>query len=168
MQIVDDESIKQQVDEFGTLSEEISSLTAQLKKIEQRHKELGESLLPLLERLEDAEEQVLRAEKYILTILSKSYERTNYKYKEAFELALTKVNSATKAILEEALQTTQTTTKIGGRLKAIRIHKESISSTVKAISTKLNSAVQSAVTSINRSYRSLDKGVESLGKLSKL
>ena len=109
---VEDPNLQKSIDEFGILSDSIDRITRQLKEMETRYKTLESELRPILEQLIETKEKALVTASYSTTIKRMGYDRTNVKYKEAFELALTKVNGLIKEILKEALKSTESTTHI--------------------------------------------------------
>lgn len=108
--------IEQQIDEFAELSDEIDRVNAHLKKLKSRFSYLEDTLRPVLEDLDQQSQSAIQTEKYLLTIKRKGYDRTNVKYKEAFEEAITKVNAQTRRILEEVLESTKSTTRVVSKL----------------------------------------------------
>lgn len=106
------------IDEFADLTKEIEKVSEQLTLLKNRYKEVDQQLQPLLTLMESTEERMIKTEKSVLYIKRRGYERTDKKYKEAFTLALTKVNEATKRILNEALDKTKTITNIATSIAA--------------------------------------------------
>jgi hypothetical protein len=87
---------------------------AEVKALEKEMKELGldEELEPLLDSMKEYNEKILQTDEYIVKVTRFGYQSTSPRYKEAFELALTKVNDATANVLNKALETTKKTTKV--------------------------------------------------------
>lgn len=119
---VTDKKTAQLVDEFGVLSDEIDRLQAELKSKNARYSELESNLRVILEELKETKEKSIQTKKYLITIKRAGYEKQNYKYKEAFELAMTKVNSAIKAILETVKEETKTTSTVASSVGVQKIN----------------------------------------------
>lgn len=108
--------LEEQIDEFAELSDEIDRINAQLKKLKSRYGYLEDSLRPVMEDLDEQSQSAIQTKKYLLTIKRKGYDRTNVKYKQAFEQSLTKVNAQTRKVLEEVLDSTKATTRVVSKL----------------------------------------------------
>jgi hypothetical protein len=104
---IEDPNLQQKINDFGDLSDKIDEMIAKLKEQETRFSELENEIRPLLEQLKETKEKALITDKYIVSIKRAGYVKETPKYKEAFNLALSKVNGAIKAILDEALEATK-------------------------------------------------------------
>jgi len=109
---VADAATKSLINEFGQLTAELSREKLRLKELEARHGEMEKQVREMLEALTVVEDKTLVTEQYIAEIVRKGYDRSNTRYKEAFELALTKVNEATRNVLKEAVEATKSVTKV--------------------------------------------------------
>ena len=109
---VQDPELQQKINEFGALKDKIDEMIAQLKEQETRFSELQNEIVPILEQLEETKEKALITNEYIVSVKRAGYVRETPKYKEAFNLALSKVNGAIKAILNESLDATKSTSTI--------------------------------------------------------
>ena len=112
----DDPQTQSLINEFGMLTEELNREKARLKELEAKHTVMESQIRALLESLETVEDKTLVTEKFIAEITRKGYTRDNIKYKEAFTLALTKVNEATRRVLEEAVEATKGVTKVASSI----------------------------------------------------
>ena len=104
-----DKNIKQNIDEIGSLQNEIDDLQKKIMPLKKRYGELVKSVLPILDKL--GKEQV-KTRNYIFKIIRKGYERQSFQYKEGFNRALEKVNSNIKSILREILEDTKKMVKV--------------------------------------------------------
>ena len=112
-----DPNLKALINEFGEISQNLAMEKAKLKELEAKHEGLEEEVRKALEAVENVEDKTLMTEHYIAEIAKVGYSRPNIKYAEAFKLALTKVNAATKAVLEEAKELTSVTTSVPSSIK---------------------------------------------------
>lgn len=108
--------LEAQIEAFAELSDEIDRATAHLNKLKTKFSYLEDTLRPVMEDLDEQSQSAIQTKKYLLTIKRKGYDRTNVKYKEAFEQSLTKVNTQTRRILEEVLESTKSTTRVVSKL----------------------------------------------------
>ena len=118
----DDPQTQSLINEFGMLTEELNREKQRLKEMEAKHTAMESQIRELLESLESVEDRTLMTERFIAEITRKGYTRDNIKYKDAFALALTKVNEATRRVLEEAVEATKGVTKVASSIgiKGIR------------------------------------------------
>ena len=107
--VVVDTKIQSEIDELGQLTDKIEKLKKQLVPLQKKYGNVVDKLLPTISKLN---KETLTTKKYVLKLLRKGYERENYKYKESFKSALSKVNDNTKQILMNILQQTKSLTKI--------------------------------------------------------
>jgi len=150
MQVTDHE-LEKKIEEFGLLSDQIDLLGSKIQELKTKYSNIEEELRPLLEELKETKEKTLMTEHYLVVIKKAGYERTNTKYKEAFVLALTKVNEATKNILNAVLKETQT--------------KSAIASTIGV--QKLKEGNYNSLPSIDRLQLEIDKANSVLAQLAK-
>ena len=110
------QGLDDKINEFGELANQIDMLQHQLKQLKSQYKSIEGEIRPVLEGLDDLEQKSLLTDKYLVTIKRKGYEKTNPKYKKAFEEALTKVNAQTRRVLEETLEATKETTRVASSI----------------------------------------------------
>lgn len=101
--IIDDAQINQTIQEFHKLQMRIAELESELKQKKAQFKEFDDQIQPILEGMKETGDKLAVTETHVVKISRFGYERATASYKDAFDLALTKVNSSTKKILEEAL-----------------------------------------------------------------
>jgi hypothetical protein len=100
---VDDAQINQTISEFHKLQMRIVELESELKQKKTEFKQFDDQIQPILEGMKETGDKLAVTETHVVKISRFGYERASASYKDAFDLALTKVNSSTKKILEEAL-----------------------------------------------------------------
>jgi chromosome segregation ATPase len=122
--VIEDKDLQSQIKEFATLSDQIDSISNELKKLENRYKELEGVIRPVLEQLDETQDKALEIEDILVTIKKVGYDRTSYAYKEAFEWLKDRVNPTMKKIVEEAVERTKKTARIPS---AIGVQKKNIS-----------------------------------------
>lgn len=105
---IKDPRLARKIDRMGELSNEIDRVKEELQRYQREYKELENELRPLIEELAEASEKALKTRKYIVTIKRQGYQRTNYKYKAAFDYLYERVNSSMKRIVDEALEANKT------------------------------------------------------------
>jgi chromosome segregation ATPase len=109
---IEDSNLESKIKEFANLSDQIDSISNELKKLKSQYSSLENILTPLLEELDDTQDKALEIEGILVTIKKRGFERTSYAYKEAFEWLVERVNPTMKKIVEEALEKTKKTSKI--------------------------------------------------------
>ncbi len=126
-----DKNIKQKIDELGVLSDRIKKLEEELKKLKKQEAPLDKDLTEYLKEVSNTKNYIITTESYIVKLETPFNVNTgtSKKYKEAFELALTKVNEATKKVLNDALAATagDTTTKLKYSINSTKPTNESFS-----------------------------------------
>lgn len=155
------ENLEQKINEFGELSDQIDSLTAQLKKYKSKFSELEDELRPLLEGLQETQQNALQTEKYLITIKRSGYERTRSSYKDAFNLALTKVNTRIKEILNDALVSTETIHKVVSSLGVQKLGESRFTNFL----SKFKSKLMRIVSKISRKNKDIQKANRVLAKI---
>ena len=106
---VKDPQLQRKVNEFADLSNKIDKLKVELKSLSKKYEGIADELIPLLEQASD---NSLKTEKFLVFIKRKGYERERYGYKDAFNWLFDRVNPAMKKIVNEALEATKTLSKV--------------------------------------------------------
>jgi len=107
--IVVDSKIQSEIDELGTLTQQIEKIKKQLKPLQKRYGEVVEGIIPVIDKLD---KETLTTNNFVMKIIRRGYERENFSYKEGFLNGLNKVNENTKKILQQILEETKKLTKI--------------------------------------------------------
>lgn len=165
---VTDPDIAKQVDELADLKFEIKQVTEKLQILKNRSTEIEDVLRPLLEELEGTNERILETEKSIAVIERRGYARSGYSYKQAYELALSKVNKTIKKILEDSLNSTKTLTSVASNISSR--HKEEsyiVENLIQRIISKVTGFIRRIVNKIKFGNKELDRTISILQKLGK-
>jgi len=157
----EDMTSEQLLEEFGELDEAVRNVEYKLKKMQSERAELEKYLAPILEKLDDTSGAVMRSKNYIVKIKRKGYESTSRSYAKLFKLALTKVNKATRNVLERALEATENTYKVSTKLIAHSFDDEITESVV----SNIFSILKNIYSKIHEAFYELKKGENALMKL---
>jgi predicted transcriptional regulator len=104
---IEDAEITETISEFYELQMQILQLQSELKQKQAQFKQFDANIQPIIDGMKDTGDKLGVTEKYVVKVSRFGYERTTASYKDAFELALSKVNGATQKILNEALTATE-------------------------------------------------------------
>ena len=104
-----DADVESKLREFYQLAQKVAALSTELKSAQAKLGTLEEDITAELER---ANGNASETKEFVAKIERKGYDRSGPKYKEAFQLLLSKVNPALKKIAEEALEATKSVTTI--------------------------------------------------------
>jgi len=160
---IENESIENSISEFHQLQNEIAELEMQLKEKKNQFKQFDSEITPILDGMKETKDKLAYTEEYVVKISRFGHDRTSASYKDAFELSLTKVNAATKRILEEALESTQKITKIGHSYKIEKLNEANI---FQVVLDKLKSIAKSFLNIFKKESKNIDNANDELKKLS--
>ena len=104
--------IESKINEFGELSDEMDRVKNHLEGLKKRYSQLEGELRPMLEHLHQFNQKSVQTERFLVSIKRMGYEKVNYKYKEVFEESLEKVNTNTRRLLENLLESSKTLSKV--------------------------------------------------------
>jgi chromosome segregation ATPase len=104
--------IESKINEFGELSDEMDRVKNHLEGLKKRYSQLEGELRPVLEHLHQFNQKSVQTEQFLVSIKRMGYEKVNYKYKEVFEESLEKVNTNTRRLLENLLESSKTLSKV--------------------------------------------------------
>jgi hypothetical protein len=97
--IIDDPKVKGEISYFYELQRKIKELEVELESAKVQFKEFEVELKPMMDGMKEVGDKLAQTEEFIIQISRFGGERKDASYKNAFELALSKVNGATKKIL---------------------------------------------------------------------
>ena len=160
---IDDKEISESIDEFYDLQTEIEALTKKLKDAKKKFGEFGAQVSPLLDAMSGTGERLAETDEYIVKVKKFAHDRTTSSYKDAFNEALTKVNGATKKILEESLASAAKVTKIGHAWEIGKVEEANALTT--AIS-KIKNALKSFLNMFKKESKTIDEGNKALKAIS--
>jgi hypothetical protein len=111
---VTDPKLKKLLADYYEKQKEFDQLNSKIKQLKKEMDDLGldEALTPLLDSMKEIDDRLATADEYIVKIMRFGYDSSSARYKEAFELAITKVNDATANVLNNALETTKKVSKV--------------------------------------------------------
>jgi hypothetical protein len=110
--MIEDSSVKEAIGEFYVLQEEIKELEKSLEVKKQQFKIFEEDIKPMLDGMKEIGDKLAQTEEYVIKVSRFGGERKDASYKNAFEHALSKVNAATKKVLNEALEASKRITQV--------------------------------------------------------
>jgi len=153
--IIDDPAIKEKIADFYELQKQIKEMEASLKEMKSKFGEFEGLVTPLIDGLKELKDKTADAGEYIIEISRFGGERRDVSYKDAFENALTKVNGATRRVLEEALEASKKTTNVK---HSFSINKAQMSEA--SFFDKLKTIVQGAVSKFMGIFRKETKNID--------
>lgn len=151
--------IEEKIDEFGELSNEMDKLKHQLEGLKKKYSAIEDELRPILEEMKEFGDKSIQTQKYLVSIKRQGYEAPSYKYKQAFETSLEKVNAQTRKVLEDILESTKGIKKVATSIGAQPVEEGFFSDLVK----KVKSFFRKIIPSLRRT----NKDIDNLQKLSK-
>lgn len=162
---ITDKVIKDEIEQFYKLQQEIDRLQSELKQKQAQFDKFDKQIQPIILSVKNIDDKLLTTEKYVVKISRFGGERENASYKNAFTLALTKVNGATKKILDEALEATKTISKISSTYSINKIDEVNIFD-------KIVQSIKQAAFKFFKLFKTESKNIDdannSLDKLSKI
>ncbi len=109
---VQDTNVTDSVKEFYELQQEMATMKSRLKEMEGRFKEFEGVIKPMLDEMKELGDKLAMCGEYVIKVTKFGGERMDASYKDAFENALSKVNAATKNVLNEALEASKKLTQV--------------------------------------------------------
>lgn len=162
---IEDPAIKAQIGTFYDLQEEIKKLEAALEEKKSQFKQFEGDVKPLIDGMKEVGDKLAETEDYVLKVSRFGGERKDASYKTAFENALSKVNAATKRVLEEALEASKKVTQVKHSFSLDKVVAEA------SILDKIKGAIKSAISKIlgvfKKETKNIDDANNDLKKLTK-
>lgn len=109
---VEDSQVTDSVKEFYELQQEMNTMKSRLKEMEARFKGFEGVIKPMLDEMKELGDKLAMAGEFVIKVSKFGGERMDASYKDAFENALSKVNAATKGVLQEALEASKKVTQV--------------------------------------------------------
>lgn len=147
-----DIAIEDKIDEFGELSDEIDRVKSRLERLKKQYVEIESELRPVLEELAAYNQKSMTTGRYLITLKRMGYHKENFKYKDAFNTSLTKVNQQTRRLLEDLLQSTKSITKVASSIGVQPVREGFISDLIK----KVKSIFRGIIPSIKKTSKEVD------------
>jgi hypothetical protein len=164
---ITDPEILKKMSHFHDLQKKIVSIEAELEGFKSEFKEFEVQIKPILDAMKQANEKLATADEYIVKITRYGGERRDTSYKDAYNLALSKVNAATKKVLEEALEASK---KITNMKHSFTIDKKvplTEASVFSRFLDSLKTLVKKFLGVFKVEIAKIDDGVKELAKLAK-
>lgn len=156
---VEDPELTAQIKEFAELSDEIDRVSARLKLLQTKYKNIEEIIRPVLEELDETKDKALEVENILVTIKRKGYDRTSYRYKEALDWVRERINPAMRKIVDDSLKATENTATIASQIGVQKIEEQSILdrivNTLKGYWTKITQKLSAANNKLSRDIDAL-------------
>lgn len=152
---IEDPAIKASMGEFYELQNEIKRLEAELEEKKLAFKQFESDIKPMIDGMKEVGDKLAQTEEYLIKISRFGGERKDVSYKTAYENALTKVNAATKRVLEEALEASKKVTQVK--------HSFAIDKVVVAeasIFDKIKSAIKGAINKLLGVFKKESKNID--------
>ncbi len=154
-------SLVSKIAKFKELSDKIDAQQKILAGLTKEFAEFETEIAPVKAQMEALGEKIVIVDKLTIALQRVGFDRTNPKYKEAFEEALTKVNATTKKVLEEILKANSSVSKVSATFAT----KFAEASWFKKFGNWIKSTYSSVVASIKQSNKEMDSAIKDLQKL---
>lgn len=155
---IEDPAIKSSMGEFYELQNEIKKLEAELEAKKLQFKQFEGDIKPMLDGMKEVGDKLAQTEEYVLKVSRFGGERKDASYKTAFENALTKVNAATKRVLEEALEASKKVTQVKHSFQIDKVVAEA------SIFDKIKSAIKGAINKLLGVFKKESKNIDDANK----
>jgi len=155
---IEDPELAAKVAKYYDLQKRIDMLKSTLATMNAEAKELGfeDEIRPLFDSMKEIGDRLALTDGYIVKITRYGGTSTTYRYKEAFELALTKVNASTEKVLQEALESTKKISTVS--------HSFNVEKVQENLATKLFSLLKGYVRSFLNVFKKEDKNIADANK----
>lgn len=158
---ITDKNIIESIETFHSLQMEILKLQSDLKAKTAEFAKFDKQIQPIIESMKATGDKLAVTEKFVVKVSTFGYSRETASYKDAFNLALTKVNKATQKILNEALDATQKTSKTKATYH-IDVNEDNVFT---KIADALKNIVSSFLRIFSKEIKVIDQGNDELKKL---
>lgn len=159
---IENNEINETISEFYDLQMEILKLQSELKQKQAQFKSFDKNIQPIIDGMKDTGDKLAVTEKYVVKVSRFGYERTTSSYKDAFELALTKVNGATQKILQEALVATEKVSSVSHSYTIDQMNEASIFQKIVAT---IKNAASKFINMFKKESKNIDSANNELKKL---
>lgn len=155
---IEDPEVKAQIGTFYDLQEQIRKLEAQLEEKKLQFKQFEGDVKPMIDGMKEVGDKLAETEEYILRVSRFGGERKDASYKTAFENALSKVNGATKRVLEEALEASRKVTQVKHSFSIDKVVAEA------SIFDKIKGAIKGAINKLLSIFKKETKTIDDANK----
>lgn len=155
---IEDPAIKAQIGTFYDLQEEIKKLEAALEEKKLQFKQFEGDVKPMIDGMKEVGDKLAETEEYLIKISRFGGERKDASYKTAFENALSKVNAATKRVLEEALEASRKITQVKHSFSIDKVVAEA------SLFDKIKGAIKGAINKLLSIFKKESKTIDDANK----
>jgi hypothetical protein len=155
---IEDPGVKASIGEFYDLQNEIKRLEAELEEKKLAFKQFEGDIKPMLDGMKEVGDKLAQTEEYVIKVSRFGGERKDASYKTAFENALTKVNAATKRVLEEALEASKKVTQVKHSFSIDKVVAEA------SLFDKIKSAIKGAISKLLGVFKKEGKTIDDANK----
>ncbi len=159
---IDDPNIKEQIGTFYDLQNEIQKLESELSAKRASFKQFEKDVKPLIDGMKEFGDKLAETEDYLIKVSRFGGDRLDVSYKVAFENAVSKVNTATKKVLAEALEASKKITQVK---HSFDIHKVSEASFFDKIKEAIKDAISKIIGVFKKEGNAVDNANRDLQKL---
>jgi len=160
--IIDDPKVKSEISYFYELQRKIKELEVELESAKVQFKEFEVELKPMMDGMKEVGDKLAQTEEFIIQISRFGGERKDASYKNAFELALSKVNGATKKILQESFEASKKVTQVKHSFTIDKVTEASIFDKIGGL---LKKAVSGFISLFKKESKVIDRGNDELESL---
>jgi hypothetical protein len=155
---IEDPGVKASIGEFYELQNEIKRLEAELEERKLAFKQFEGDIKPMLDGMKDVGDKLAQTEEFVIKVSRFGGERKDASYKTAFENALSKVNAATKRVLEEALEASKKVTQVKHSFSIDKVVAEA------SLFDKIKSALKGAINKLLGVFKKESKTIDDANK----
>lgn len=164
-----DKAIIAKLERIHEIKEKLKALTAETKAIEGELKEFDASIKPIFDAMKVLNDKLATTEKYVLKITRYGGEGTSVSYGKAVEQALTMVDEAAQAIINECVRQHTAITNVKHSFDIEKIDEAKLTDKAKAVIAKLSGKIKTIVDKFKSFFASklakIDSANEKLAKI---
>lgn len=142
---IKDKAIIAKLERIHQIKEKLKALTAETKAIEGELKEFDASIKPIFDAMKVLNDKLATTEKYVLKITRYGGEGSAVSYGKAVEQALTMVDEAAQAIINECVRQNTAITSVKHSFDIEKLDEGKLSDKAKAVISKLSDKIKSMV-----------------------
>jgi len=151
---ITDNEITGKIEEFYNLQQQIELLKAELKEKEEAFGQFKDQITPMIDDMKELGDKLAETEGYVVKVSRFGGDRETVSWKDAFTLALGKVNAATQKVLNEAVESSKRVSKIGHSFKIEQVIEEA------SILDKVKKMFSSVIDKFSKIFKKESKEVE--------
>jgi len=162
---ITDNEITGKIEEFYNLQQQIEFLKAELKEKEAAFGQFKDQITPMIDDMKELGDKLAETEGYVVKVSRFGGDRETVSWKDAFALALSKVNAATQKVLNEAVESSKKVSKIGHSFKIEQVIKEA--SILDKVKKMFSSVIDKFSNVFKKESKEVDKANSELEKATK-